>query len=46
MPFMDGLTFAKEAKKLLPLVRIILLAASMILITQKQRYNCKLMTIC
>lgn len=26
MPFMDGLTFAKEAKKLLPLVRIIFIS--------------------
>ena len=46
--FMDGLTFAKRGQKKLfaTLFELFLLAASMILITQKQRYNCKLMTIC
>ena len=41
MPFMDGLVFAKEAKKLLPQVRIILLAALMILTMQKRHCSCK-----
>ena len=46
MPFMDGLTFAKEAKKLLPLVRIIFISGFDDFDYAKQRYNCKLMTIC